>query len=124
MEEKEHLRIKTSNNLSEVGEIKFNYGAPPSSGDDKEKTPYYGKMAEQFKFYLNKYRTDVERKKERQEIDVASNIDYILINFQSHFVIDQFYQYWYSTFGLEAVRFTKFNIEVLFAIIQTFHRKC
>ena len=118
MEEKEHLRIKTSNNLSEVGEIKFNYGAPPSSGDDKEKTPYYGKMAEQFKFYLNKYRTDVERKKERQEIDVASNIDYILINFQSHFVIDQFYQYWYSTFGLEAVRFTKFNIEVLFAIID------
>jgi len=117
MEDKEHLRLKGDSQLKEIGEIKFNYGAPPNA-DEKEKKPYYGKMAKSFQYYLKRYFSDLKEKYERKDIDSQSNIDYILIQFQSHFVINKYYQYWFNSFGLEAVRFTKFNIEVLFAIIN------
>ena len=49
---------------------------------------------------------------------MPDHIDYIRILFQSQFDLTSYFESWFKEFGLLGVNFSKFNHEILFAIID------
>lgn len=117
---KPHVKLNTQLQKDPVSKLKFNYGF----GEDEEEADgaikNYYTMAQAFQTYLtnfqNDYRTRVAER--NPQIEVADHIEYIQILFQSQFVISNFYEQWANEFGLLGIQFSKFNNELLFAIID------
>lgn len=118
MAPKPHLLLDTKRQAEPVVDFKFNYGYDKdASSDDEPKN--YEPMALDFQRYLDQFNTDVNtRIAQRDQAINVEHIDFISIVFQSQFNIKEFYQRWFRKFGLLGVRFSAFNHEVLFAIID------
>jgi len=117
MSDKLHLRLLEDKQLSEIGEVKFNYG-PPIVDDENE--PDYFYMAQNLRFDLQAYEHDLEirRSEKTDEIAIPSIVDYIRITFFDQFNIDEYYNTWFTKFGLEGVSFNEFGRVVLFGVVD------
>lgn len=117
MPNKNHLRINANLQLEESGIVKFNYGAPTAE-DANNTEPNYYYMGQVFQTDLNSYRADLNTKSQAKDpsLDVGKDVDYIEIEFQGQFHLEEYYQKWYNTFGLEGVSFQKYNRSALFFI--------
>lgn len=117
MPNKNHLRIIPERQMQESGAVKFNYGFA-STDDENTREPNYNYMARVLRRDLRNYESDVVAKIEARDvsIDVPHNVDYVEIEFMGQFHLEEYYEKWYNTFGLEGVRFTEYNRKGLFAI--------
>ena len=119
MANKPHLKLNTKQQSDKTEVLKFNYGFGKEDDIPQEK-PNYFPMATYFRHLLSNLNIDLENRiKERSEtIEVPEHIEYIRILFQSQFDISTYYQQWYKEFGLLGINFSKFNHEILFAIVD------
>jgi hypothetical protein len=121
MANKPHLKLNTEKQADKIEVLKFNYGFPPKPKEEVEKVEKnYFLTAKEFRRYLTNLNNDLAKRiQERsQAIEVPEHIDYIRILFQSQFDITTYYQQWFKEFGLLGISFSKFNHEILFAIID------
>lgn len=119
MAKKPHLKLNTEKQADKIEVLKFNYGFPEEPKIPREEPNYYP-MAKEFRRYLANLNNDLDiRVQERSKtIEVPDHIEYIRILFQSQFDIATYYQQWFKEFGLLGISFSKFNHEILFAIID------
>lgn len=124
---KPHIKLNTSKQTENTVGLKFNYGAPDDEedeDDEKERIKNYRQMATSFRGYLTRLSSDYSKRvaERNLSLEIPEHIDYIKILFQNQFSIKDskanYYQSWYNEFGLLGVNFSKFNHEVLFAIID------
>lgn len=119
-----HIKLNTREQKEDSVKVKFNYGFGAENNDKDKKEKKYERMIDSFRNSLTQYQRNRQiRVEERNEaIQVPVHIDYIQILFQDQFSIKDgdknFYQNWYNDFGLLGVNFSKFNHEVLFAVIE------
>lgn len=114
-----HLKLNTKKQSDKPEVLKFNYGFGKED-NNSQKEPNYYPMANAFKNYLKNFNIDLSNRiKERSKIiEISEHIEYIRILFQSQFDLSKYFQFWYSEFGLLGINFSKFNHEILFAIIN------
>lgn len=119
MANKPHLRLNTKKQADKSEVLKFNYGFGKEE-DNRQQIINYYPMAKSFRHLLSNFRSDLLiRIKERDgTLIVPDHIDYIRIIFQSQFDITTYYEPWFKEFGLLGINFSKFNREILFAIID------
>lgn len=119
MAKKPHLKLNTEKQADKIEVLKFNYGFPEEPKIPKEEPNFYP-MAKEFRRYLSNLNNDLAKRiQERsQKIEVPDHIEYIRILFQSQFDIATYYQQWFKEFGLLGISFSKFNHEILFAILD------
>lgn len=121
MVRRNHLRLLGDKQLKEVGAVKFNYSFPSSTDEDEEViTPNYTYMAESLRQSTVRYYSDLSFKYENRnkEIEIPADIDYIELQFVDQFIIKDYANDYYKTFGLEAASFSNFGRTGLFAIID------
>lgn len=121
MVRRNHLRLLGDKQLKEVGAVKFNYSFPSSTDEDEEViTPNYTYMAESLRQSTVRYYSDLSFKYENRnkEIEIPTDIDYIELQFVDQFIIKDYANDYYKTFGLEAASFSNFGRAGLFAIID------
>jgi len=113
-----HLKLNTNQQKDLVSKLKFNYGFEDEDDREDDSSKDYRPMARNFQTYLGQFTKDYEERisKRNPNINVPEHIEYIHISFQSQFVISEFYNQWFTEFGLLGVQFSKFNNEILFAI--------
>lgn len=114
-----HVRLNTDQQKDPSVALRFNYGFGEQEEDEEDNPdPIYDNMAREFRQMLTRLTNDRQtRTAERNpQIEVPANIEYIRIEFQSQFVINQFYTRWRDDFGLLGVQVSKFGHEILFAI--------
>lgn len=116
---KPHLKLNTKKQADKPEVLKFNYGFGKEE-DNAQEEPNYFPMARSFRYYLTNFNNALNtRISERSEvIEVPDHIDYIRILFQSQFDLTSYFESWFKEFGLLGVNFSKFNHEILFAIID------
>lgn len=120
MANKPHLKFLGEEQRSETGSVKFN----PMYNPDKKETDRvpqdYYLMARDLRSDLISFQRNIEIRKSQKlpEIEVPYNVSYVDVVFHGQFNISEFYNVWYTTFGLEAVSYKNFNCQVLFAIID------
>ena len=114
---KPHLKLNTEKQADKTEVLKFNYGFPDDANNPKEE-PNYFPMAKDFRRYLANLDFDRKKRLEERSLEIPEHIEYIKILFQSQFDISTFYQQWVNEFGLLGINFSKFNHEILFAIID------
>jgi len=119
MSNKPHLKLNTAKQADKIEVLKFNYGFPDEPIIPKE-IPNYYPMAKEFRRFLTNLDNDFSKRIEErsQVIEIPEHIEYIRILFQSQFDISTYYQQWFKEFGLLGINFSKFNHEILFAIID------
>jgi hypothetical protein len=117
MAKKPHLKLNTNKQFEKPVVLKFNYGFPEEE-DEKADEPNYFPMAKSFRVLLSNFNKDLNSRIEERNIDVPNHIEYIEILFQSQFDIVKFYQPWFKEFGLLGINFSKFNNQILFAIVD------
>ena len=119
MANKPHLKLNTEKQADKTEVLKFNYGFPDEAIKPKEE-PNYFPMAKDFRRYLTNLNNDIKKRIEERSnaIEIPDHIEYIRILFQSQFDISKYYQQWFKEFGLLGINFSKFNHEILFAIID------
>lgn len=113
-----HLKLNTKKQVDKSEVLKFNYGFPPKDEQEEREEPNYFPMARDFRRYLANLNSDRIKRNEERNIEVPDHIEYIRIIFQSQFDISTFYQQWANEFGLLGINFSRFNHEILFAIIN------
>ena len=119
MANRPHLKLNTEKQADETEILKFHYGfGKEEEAPDEE--PNYFPMATDFRRYMTNLSNDISTRIEERSktIEIPDHIEYISILFQSQFVISTFYEQWFKEFGLLGVNFSKFNREILFAIID------
>jgi hypothetical protein len=119
MQNKPHLKLDTKRQSGKPERLKLNYGFGPKKDDLERKRNYY-LMARNFKQYLSSFYSDQNKRigERDKSISVAAHIEYIRILFQSQFDLITYFQPWYNEFGLLGINFSKFNNEILFAIVE------
>jgi len=121
MAKRNHLRLLGEKQLGEIGKVKFYYGVPTSTDEEEDEViPNYSYNAEKLRQSTIKYNSDLIFKYDNRnkEIDIPADIDYIELEFVDQFVIKDYFNDYYKTFGLEAVSFSNFARTGLFAIIN------
>lgn len=119
MAPKPHLLLDTKRQAEPTVSFRFNYGREEEVESTTEEPKNYEPMALDFQRYLEQFKTDRStRIRQRDQTISVEHIDFISIVFHSQFNIKDFYQRWFRKFGLLGVRFSAFNHEVLFAIID------
>jgi hypothetical protein len=116
---KPHLKLNTKKQADKPEVLKFNYGFGKEE-DNAQEQPNYFPMARSFRYYLTNFNSDLNNRiAERSKvIEVPDHIDYIRILFQSQFDLTSYFESWFKEFGLLGVNFSKFNHEILFAVID------
>lgn len=116
---KPHLKLDTKRQSEKPEVLKFNYGFGKEEENIQEE-PNYIPMARSFRIYLTNFNNDISNRvaERNKEIDVPDHIDYIRILFQSQFDLTNYFEFWFKEFGLLGINFSKFNHEILFAIIN------
>lgn len=114
---KPHLKLNTEKQADKPEVLKFNYGFGKEE-DNTQEEPSYLPMAKDFRRYLAILNSDRKKRLEERNLNIPAHIEYIRIRFQSQFDISTFYQQWINDFGLLGINFSKFNHEILFAIID------
>ncbi len=119
MANKPHLKLNTKKQTDKSEVLKFNFGFGKEE-DIPQEEPNYFPMARDFRRYLLNLNNDLaNRIDERSKtIEVPEHIEYIRILFQSQFNLIKYFESWYKEFGLLGINFSKFNHEILFAIID------
>ena len=119
-----HIKLNTKEQKEQSIPIRFNYGFPVEDKKEVLKAPNYASMVKSFRYSLKRYKTDIQiRINQRNEaLKISTHIDYIQILFQDQFTVQtkqkNYYQDWYNDFGLLGVNFSKFNHEILFAVVD------
>lgn len=121
MANRPHIKLNSQIQKEQVQTMRFNYGFGESQPNDTETPVNYMPMASAFKNSLRIFRRELSKRRQERNMALAipRNIEYIQITFQDQFDISTFYQNWRNVFGIQGVRFTNFNKEVLFAIEDT-----
>ena len=119
MANKPHLKLNTKKQADKPEVLKFNYGFGKEEDSAQEEQNYYP-MARAFRQYLTKFNIDLSNRTEERNktIEVPDHIEYIRILFQSQFDLSNYFESWFKEFGLLGINFSKFNHEILFAIID------
>lgn len=118
-----HLKLDTSKQKENPVPLKFNYGAPDEEEEQNE-SPNYRPTATALRAHLAKFESDRRRRVEERDValQIPEHIEYINIRFHGQFSMQEgpndFYQKYYTEFGLLGTCFSNFNHEVLFAIID------
>lgn len=116
-----HLRLLGNKQLTEITKVKFNIGfGKKVEAEEESVAPNYVPMAQRLEACRTQFSVDrTERQAKRDtSIHVPANVEFIRISFLDQFVIDKFFNQWFTEFGLEAVSVCNFGREVLFAIID------
>jgi Subtilase family. len=113
-----HLKLNTKKQSEKPEVLKFNYGF--AKEDDGQEEPNYFPMARSFRQYLTNFNQELAQRIEERSatIEIPDHIEYIKIIFQSQFDLINYYQSWFKEFGLLGIKFSKFNHEILFAIVD------
>ncbi|MDX3916513.1 MULTISPECIES: S8 family peptidase [Olivibacter] len=119
MANKPHVKLNTNKQIEPPIVLKFNYGYGEDAREENA-DPNYFHMVETFRADLKRWNNDTStRKRERNpDLKIPYHIDYIKIDFQSQYSLNEFFQSYYNYFGLEAVQVCNFGTTVLFAIIS------
>lgn len=123
-QQRPHIKLNTKAQKEQSIPVKFNYGFPVEDKKEVLKAPNYASMVKSFRYSLKRYKTDIQiRINQRNEaLKISTHIDYIQILFQDQFTVQtkqkNYYQDWYNDFGLLGVNFSKFNHEILFAVVD------
>lgn len=118
MASQSHLKLNTKKQADKTEVLKFNYGFPSKEEQEEGEEPNYYPVARDVRRYLANLDSDRKKRIEERNIEIPDHIEYIRIIFQSQFDISTFYQQWANEFGLLGINFSKFNHEILFAIID------
>lgn len=120
MTKRNHLRLLGNKQLSEVANVKFNYGSGKKEEEEEPVEPNYYFMAEKLEICRTQFVIDRRERQAKRDtsINVPANIDFIRISFLDQFVLNTFFTQWYTEFGLEAVSVSNFGKEVLFAVSE------
>ena len=119
MANRPHLKLNTKKQADKPEVLKFNYGFGKEEDNAKEE-PNYFPMAKTFRYCLTNFKSELAKRiQERNpQVIVPEHIDYIRILFQSQFDIINYFESWFKEFGLLGINFSKFNHEILFAIVD------
>lgn len=117
---KPHIKLNSKEQFEKAQKLVFHYGRIEKENSTVNDTPDYSLMTAQFKSSIQIFQEEIQirHNSRNPELRIPVHFDYIKILFQDQFQIKGFYQPWYNAFGLLGVRFSKFNHEVLFAIID------
>lgn len=120
MTKRNHLRLLGNKQLSEVVNVKFNYGFGKKEEEEEPVEPNYYFMAEKLEMCRTQFVIDRRERQAKRDtsIHVPANIDFIRISFLDQFDLSTFFNQWYTEFGLEAVSVSNFGKEVLFAVSE------
>ncbi len=118
---KPHIKLNTQRQTE--GKFTFRYANrfPGITDDDDIPVPKdHTQMARQFRSSLTRFESNriFRSEKRNLSLQILRHIDYIRIQFQSQFDTTKYFSEYYQSFGIEAVSFSKFGTEGLFAIID------
>jgi len=119
---KPHVQLDSKQQRENPIKLVFNYGNPNDEDEPvgKAHKPDLTQTAVRFRTYLTKYENDQEiRINERnQNLGVSEHFEYIRITFLGQFNVQKYFQPWINDCGLMGVEFSKFNHEILFAVVN------
>jgi hypothetical protein len=117
---KKHLRLLSEKQLEKVIPMKFKYGFPQENEEEEEEQKNYYRIAQTLSIDRETFYRYAKIKNERRNISlkVPHYIDHVIFTFQGQFVISDFFNKYYSDYGLEALAFYDFGKKGLFAIIN------
>lgn len=120
MSNKKHLRLLSEKQLEKIIPMKFKYGFGKDEENDEDQPKNYYRIAKTLSIDRIKFDKAIQIKRKRKDtsLQIPYNIDHVLFTFQSQFVIKDFFNKYYSDFGLEAIDFYDFGKKGLFAIID------
>jgi hypothetical protein len=114
-----HVRLNTERQKDPSVPLKFNYGfGEKEEEEDDNPDPVYTSMALAFRQMMTRFVNDRQTRVAQRNpaLAVPAHFEYIRIEFQSQFIISQFYTRWREDFGLLGIHISKFGHEILFAI--------
>ncbi|NEW79640.1 MAG: S8 family peptidase [Gelidibacter sp.] len=120
MPNKNHLKLLSNKQLEKIIPMKFIYGFGKKDEDEDEEQKNYYRIAQALSIDRIKFDKEIQIKKERKDttLKIPYNINHVLFTFQGQFVIKDFFNKYYTDFGLEAIDFYDFGKKGLFAIID------
>jgi subtilisin family serine protease len=120
MAKKSHLKFLSEKQLSEIKDFKYNYGFDSNKDDEDSAPKNYFRLATSLRADIARFTADLEEKNNLKDttLDIPYNIDYVKIAFQDQFVINKYFQDYYTDFGLEATAFYDFAKIGLFAVVD------
>jgi len=118
---KPHVRLNTDRQTE--GQFQFRYATRFPQINEEEELPAvkdYTRVARQFSSSLIRLRRDriVRIESRNPALSIPLHIDYIRLQFQSQFDSTTYFAKYLEDFGLEAITFSKFGTEGLFAVVD------
>lgn len=114
---KPHLKLNVEFQSDKPINLKYNYGFGDAKVEHSENSELNLKRtARSFNIQRALFTKRLERRLLARTLDIPAHINYIDIQFHGQFNIPIFFQSWLNDFGLTAVRYSKFNTAVLFAV--------
>jgi len=116
---KPHIKLNTDRQTE--GQFQFKYATRFPQINEEDETPVvkdYARVARQFSSSLVRLRRDriVRIESRNPGLSIPLHIDYIRLQFQSQFDTNLYFGKYLDDFGLEAITFSKFGTEGLFAV--------
>lgn len=118
MSNKKHLRLLSEKQLEKIIPMKFKYGFGGEEDEEDEEPKNYYRIAQALSIDRARFDREIKIKRERKDpsLQIPYSIDHVLFTFQGQFVIKDFFNKYYTDFGLEAIDFYDFGRKGLFAI--------